>query len=92
MRGSLLLVAAAAWAQDNRGFVNQRLVTQNFVKNSLKAPNRAAQPQAPSGKCEIPLIRIAPTKDVDSKMVIALPKDSGDEKMIVPASPACPVR
>jgi hypothetical protein len=37
MRGLLLLIAATAFAQDNRGFVNQRLVTQNFLKNALKA-------------------------------------------------------
>lgn len=42
-----------------RGFVNQSLVTQNFVKNSLKAKPKPMQ------------------------------KDSGDEKMILPAIPVC---
>ncbi len=37
MRGCLLLLAAAASAQENRGFVNPSLVTRNFVQNSLKA-------------------------------------------------------
>ena len=91
MRGCLLLVAAAACAQDNRGFVNQRLLTQNFVKNSLKAPPKAPAAEA-SSQCAIPLLRAAPAKAADPKMVISPPKNTGDEKMIWPTIPVCPAR
>ena len=92
MRGCLLLVAAAAWAQDNRGFVNERLVAQSFVKNSLKTKVPATMPPESSFRCAIPLLRVVPAKDVDPKMVIRPPKDSGDEKMILPTIPVCPAK
>src|SRR5690348_9992968 len=45
MRGFVLLLAAAASAQDNRGFVNERLLTNGFVKNSLNLKAPAAAPK-----------------------------------------------
>ena len=92
MRACFLLVAAAAWAQDNRGFVNERLVARNFVKNSLKAKAPVTTPPESPFRCAIPLLRVVPSKDVDAKMVIAPPKDSGDEKMILPTIPVCPAK
>ena len=94
MRWWLLLITAAACAQDNRGFVNQRLVTQNFVENSLKPktvvlPLRKTPPA--EAVCAIPLLRAQPSKATDS-MVIPPAKDSGDEKMILPTIPVCPAK
>jgi hypothetical protein len=90
MRGCVLLVAAAAFAQDNRGFVNQRLVTQNFVKNSLQTKPKATLvvPKNPSPACAIPLLQVRPSKAID-RMAIPAPEDSGDEKMILPTIPVC---
>jgi hypothetical protein len=90
MRGWLLLVAAAACAQDNRGFVNERLVTQNLVKNSIKAKPNATivVPKNPSPACAIPLLKVPASKANDA-MVIPVPKDTGDEKMILPTIPVC---
>lgn len=88
MRGLLLIsLAVTAAAQDNRGFVNQRLVTQNFVKNSLKA--RPTQPilVAPPPKCAVPLLEVPMGKVIDRSMVVVPePKDLG---MILPPLPVC---
>jgi hypothetical protein len=89
MRGLLLLIAATAFAQDNRGFVNTRLTTQNFVKNSLKAKPKPVLMDAPPPRCAIPLLQAAPSKDVDPGMLVPMKKNSGDEKMILPAIPVC---
>jgi hypothetical protein len=95
MRGCLLLVAAAAFAQDNRGFVNQRLVTQNLVKNSLKAKAMAnatiVPPKNPAPACAIPLLQVEPSKAIDRMAIPAL-KDTGDDKMILPTIPVCPAK
>jgi len=95
MRGWLLLVAAAACAQDNRGFVNERLVTQNFFKNSLKArpvptvlaPKAQATP--PTSACAIPRLEIPGSQDVDSEMAFPTRKPTGDDKMVLPTIPVC---
>ena len=92
MRVWLLLVAAAACAQDNRGFVNQRLVTQNFVKNSLKTKSPPVLMDSPMPRCAIPLLQVRPSKDVDPKLVITPLKNSGDDQMILPAIPVCPAK
>jgi hypothetical protein len=92
MRVWLLLVAAAACAQDNRGFVNHRLVTQNFVKNSLKPKSPLVLMDSPMPRCAIPLLQIPASRDVDPKMVITPRKDSGDDKMILPVIPVCPAK
>jgi hypothetical protein len=93
MRGAVLLVAAAAFAQDNRGFVNEHLVTQNFVKNSLKSkvPAVVVAPKNSSPACAIPLLPVTPSKTID-RMVIPVPKDTGDERMILPTIPVCPAK
>ena len=95
MRGLVVLIAAAACAQDNRGFVNPSLATRNFVKNSLemKAPAQAVAvpPKTPSPGCAIPLLRVPTSKATDA-MVVPVPKDTGDEKMILPTIPVCPAK
>ena len=88
MRAFLFLLAVTASAQDNRGYVNQRLVTRNFVKNSLEA--RPAQPIliAPPPKCAIPSLEVPARKGIDRSMV-AVPKDPKDLGMILPPLPVC---
>ena len=88
-----LLAAAAAFAQDNRGFVNEGLVTRNFVKNSMKAKPNAmvVVPKNTSLVCAIPLLKVPTSKATDA-MVIPVPKDTGDEKMILPTIPVCPAK
>jgi hypothetical protein len=92
MRASLLLVAVAAFAQDNRGFVNQRLVTQNFFKNSLQTKPKAAMvlPKNPA-TCAIPLLQAQPSKAIDRMEIPAL-KNTGDDQMILPTIPVCPAK
>jgi hypothetical protein len=88
MRGFLLLLAGVASAQDHRGFVNTRLVTQNFVKNSLKAAPPARILVSPPAKCAIPLLEVPMRKDIDRGMVV--PSDpTGDRAMILPPLPVC---
>ena len=90
MRGFLLLLAVTAAAQDNRGFVNQRLVTQNFVKNSLKAAPALKTPilVSPPLKCAVPLLEVPMRKDIDRSMV--MPSDPNvDRSMILPPLPVC---
>ncbi len=93
MRGSFLLVAVAAFAQDNRGFVNQRLVTQNFVKNSLQTKPKAAMvvPKNPAPACAIPLLEVLASKAIDRMPIPAL-KNTGDDQMILPTIPVCPAK
>jgi hypothetical protein len=97
MRGLLLLVAltvvaSTASAQENQGFVNPKLVTQNFVKNSLK---KAEKPPVilvdpPANKmCAIPLLEVPLNPNIDKPMIINPGKNSGDEKMILPTIPVC---
>jgi hypothetical protein len=90
MRGLLLLTAATAFAQDNRGFFNERLLTQNFVKNSLKPKAKAViVTTQPSPRCAIPLLKVVPSKDTDPGILLPMGKNSGDEKMILPTIPVC---
>jgi hypothetical protein len=93
MRGLLLLVAATASAQVNQGFVNPKLVAQNFVKNSLKRSDQmkpviGVDPPA-NTTCAIPLLEVQVNKETDKQMVINPGKNSGDEKMILPTLPVC---
>ena len=88
MRAFLLLLAVTACAQDNRGFVNPRLVTQNFVQNSLRKAPPGRILVSPPAKCAIPLLEVPMRKDVDRAMVI--PSDpKGDGAMILPPIPVC---
>lgn len=89
MRGLLLLTAVTAFAQDNRGFVNERLVTQNFVRNALKAKPKPLIRDATPPRCANPLLQVTPSKDLDAGMLLPMQKDSGDEKMILPTIPVC---
>lgn len=92
MRGLLLFIAVAASAQENRGFVNSKLVAQNFVNNSLKQakaklPVIGVDPPA-SKMCAIPLLEAKVNPDVDKSMVIRPGANNGD-RMIIPTIPVC---
>jgi hypothetical protein len=93
MRGLLLLVAATASGQVNQGFVNPKLLTQNFVNNSLKKAEKARPVigvDPPANKmCAIPLLGAQVDKTNDKPMVVNPGKDSGDEKMVLPTIPVC---
>jgi hypothetical protein len=88
MRAFLLLLAVTASAQDNRGFVNSRLVTQNFVKNSLKKAPPARILVSPPAKCAIPLLEVPMRKDVDRGMIVPVDPNV-DRAMILPTLPVC---
>lgn len=89
MRGLLLLTAVTAFAQDNRGFVNERLVKQNFVKNALNKAKKIVIRDSTPQRCAVPLLQVTPSKDLDAGMLLPMQKDSGDEKMILPTIPVC---
>jgi hypothetical protein len=88
MRAFLFFLAVTASAQDNRGFVNSRLVTQNFVKNSLRPAPPARILVSPPAKCAIPLLEVPMRKHIDRGMVV--PSDpTVDRGMILPTLPVC---
>ena len=76
MRGLLLLLAATAAAQDNRGFVNPNLVKRtNILASALKAktasPTLGDSPTIERQRvCAIPLLQAPAGKEVDRGMVI----------------------
>ncbi len=95
MRCCLLFVAVVASAQqpDPRGFVNERLLRQNFAKNALNAAVAARKaPAAGPATCAIPLLEVPLQKDVDRQMILPQGGKTGDEKMILPTIPVCPKR
>ena len=96
MRCALLLLAAVASAQqsDSRGFVNDRLLRQNFAKNALKVTASPALLKNPPAAttCAIPPIAAVPMqKDFDPAIFLP-PSGPVDEKMILPAMPTCAKR
>ncbi len=98
MRHGLFWFAIVACAQqpDSRGFVNERLLRQNFAKNALAASRVTSmllKPGVPrDGKCAIPLLTVRAASEVDPKMALPLSGRGIDEKMILPAIPVCPSR
>ena len=98
MRCALLFLASVASAQqtDPRGFVNERLLRQNFARMALKATTPPViQLLASSAKtCAIPLLEVVPMqKDIDTSMIVMIVPQSGkpvDQMMtIIPTIPVC---
>jgi len=94
MRCALLFLASVASAQqtDPRGFINERLLRQNFARMALKATTPPViQLLASAAKtCAIPLLEVVPMqKEIDTSMVVPQSGKPVDQKMIIPTMPVC---